>query len=80
MPIVFLLVFTSSAFVPLRSMPGWLQAFGAHQPVNALASAERALILGGPAAHDVLVSLGWSAGILLVFGALSARVYARMSR
>jgi len=79
-PIVFLLVFTSSAFVPLRSMPGWLQAFGAHQPVNALASAERALILGGPAAHDVLVSLGWSAGILLVFGALSARVYARMSR
>ncbi len=79
-PIVFLFVFTSSAFVPLRSMPGWLQAIGSHQPVNALVTAERALITGGPAAHDVLISLAWSAGLLLVFGAMSARVYARMSR
>jgi ABC-2 type transport system permease protein/oleandomycin transport system permease protein len=79
-PIVFLLVFTSSAFVPLRSMPGWLQAIGAHQPVNALVTAERSLILGGPAAHDVLISLAWSLGLLLVFVGLSARVYARMSR
>ena len=79
-PIVFLFVFTSSAFVPLRSMPGWLQAIGAHQPVNALVNAERALILGGPAAHDVLISLAWSVGLLLVFVALSTRTYARMSR
>jgi ABC-2 type transport system permease protein/oleandomycin transport system permease protein len=79
-PVVFLLVFTSSSFVPLGSMPGWLQAIGAHQPVNALVTAERALVLGGPAAHDVLISLAWSGGILLVFAALSARVYARMSR
>jgi ABC-2 type transport system permease protein/oleandomycin transport system permease protein len=27
-PVMFLLVFTSDAFVPLRSMPGWLQAAG----------------------------------------------------
>lgn len=79
-PVVFLLVFTSSAFVPLRSMPGWLQAIGAHQPVNALVTAERALILGGPAAGDVLISLAWSAGILVVFGLLAARAYARMGR
>jgi ABC-type uncharacterized transport system permease subunit len=61
-------------------MPGWLQAVGAHQPVNALVNAERALVLGGPAAHDVLTSLAWSAGLLLVFAALSARAYARMGR
>jgi ABC-2 type transport system permease protein len=79
-PVMFLLVFTSSAFVPLSSMPGWLQAIGAHQPVDALVNAERALILGGPAAHDVLTSLAWSAGLLLVFAALSARTYARMGR
>lgn len=79
-PVMFLLVFTSSAFVPLSSMPGWLQAIGAHQPVNALVNAERALILGGPAGHDVLTSLAWSAGILLVFAVLSARTYARMGR
>ena len=79
-PIVFLLVFTSSAFVPLASMPGWLHAIGAHQPVNALVTAERALILGGPAAGDVLISLAWSAGILIVFGLLSVRAYTRMGR
>jgi ABC-2 type transport system permease protein len=79
-PIVFLLVFTSAAFVPATSMPGWLQAFGTHQPVNALVSAERALILGGPAAHDVLICLAWTAGLLLVFALLAARGYARMGR
>jgi ABC-2 type transport system permease protein len=79
-PIVFLLVFTSSAFVPSSAMPGWLQAFGTHQPVDALVNAERALILGGPAAHDVLISLAWSVGILAVSAALAVRVYIRMGR
>ena len=79
-PVVFLLVFTASSFVPATAMPGWLLAFGTHQPVNALVAAERALILGGPAARDVLISLAWSGGILLVFGLLAARSYARMGR
>ena len=79
-PIVFLLVFTSSAFVPSSVMPGWLQAFGTHQPVDALVNAERALILGGPAAHDVLIAVAWSAGILAVSAALAVRVYIRMGR
>jgi ABC-2 type transport system permease protein/oleandomycin transport system permease protein len=79
-PVVFVLVFTSSAFVPSTDMPGWLQAFGTHQPVNALVSAERALVLGGPASHDVLSCLAWSAGMLLVFAILAARTYGRMGR
>jgi hypothetical protein len=49
-------------------------------PVNALISAERALVLGGPASHDVLVCLAWSAGMLLVFAILAARTYGRMGR
>jgi ABC-2 type transport system permease protein/oleandomycin transport system permease protein len=79
-PVMFLLVFTSDAFVPLRSMPGWLQAAGAHQPVTALVDAERDLILGGAAATAVLVSLAWSAGILIVFLTLAVRTYLRMDR
>jgi ABC-2 type transport system permease protein len=79
-PVIFLLVFTSAAFVPSAAMPGWLQAFGTHQPVDALVNAERALILGGPAAHDVGVSLAWSGGMLIVFALLAVRTYARMSR
>jgi ABC-2 type transport system permease protein/oleandomycin transport system permease protein len=79
-PVMFLLVFTSDAFVPLRSMPGWLQAVGAHQPVTALVDAERDLILGGPAASAVLVSLAWSSGILILFFALAVRGYLRVGR
>lgn len=74
------LVFTSGAFVPLASMSGWLQAIGAHQPVTALASAERALVLGGPAAHHLAVCPAQVAGLLAVFTVTSARIYARMSR
>src|ERR1035437_9884655 len=79
-PFMFLLVFTSDAFLPLRSMPGWLQAIGAHQPVTALVDAERSLTLGGPAHSDVVASLAWSAGMLLVFAALAARTYRHMDR
>jgi ABC-2 type transport system permease protein/oleandomycin transport system permease protein len=79
-PIMFLLVFTSSSFVPVADMPGWLQAIALHQPVNALVSAERALVIGGPALHDVLVSVAWTSGLLVAFVALSASIYTRMSR
>lgn len=79
-PIMFLLVFSSAAFVPLSTMPGWLQAIGAHQPVTALVNAERALILGGAAAHDVLSSLAWSTGLLVGFAAVATLVYQRMGR
>ncbi len=79
-PIMFLLVFSASAFVPLDSMPGWLQTIGAHQPITALVDAERALMLGGAAAHYVWISMAWSAGILVLFTALSARLYSRMGR
>jgi ABC-2 type transport system permease protein/oleandomycin transport system permease protein len=79
-PVLFLLVFTSAAFVPATAIPGWLQAFGTHQPVDALVNAERALILGGPAAHNVLISLAWSGGLLAVFALLAVRTYARMGR
>src|SRR5207253_3564532 len=66
-PLMAPLVFASSAFVPVASMPGWLQPFAAHQPVSVTASAARALILGTPATSDVLQALGWVAGILLLF-------------
>jgi len=79
-PLVFLLVFTASAFVPSADMPGWLQAFGTHQPVNALVTAERALIFGQPSGHDVLLSLAWSGGLFLAFALLGLRIYTRMNR
>jgi ABC transporter DrrB family efflux protein len=66
-PVMAPLVFASSAFVSVSSMPGWLQPFAAHQPVSVTASAARALILGTPVTSYLLQALAWAAGILLVF-------------
>jgi ABC-2 type transport system permease protein/oleandomycin transport system permease protein len=76
-PTLFPLVFASSAFVPVESMPGWLQAFAANQPVSVTVDAARALMLGGPTTSPVLQSLAWSTAILVVFGALAVGRYRR---
>jgi ABC-2 type transport system permease protein/oleandomycin transport system permease protein len=76
-PVMAPLVFASSAFVPVETMPGWLQAFAENQPVSVTASAVRALVLGGPTASYVLQSLAWSVGILLLFAPLAVRRYRR---
>ena len=44
--IVFPFAFISSAYVPVDSMPGWLQAFAEHQPLTSMVDAVRALTLG----------------------------------
>ena len=74
---VFPLVFASSAFVPVESMPGWLQAFARVNPVTVTVNALRALTLGGPITKPLLQSLAWIAGILLVFVPLAVNRYRR---
>ena len=46
-PLIFPLLFASSAFVPVARMPGWLQAFAKHQPVTQVVDATRSLMVGG---------------------------------
>jgi ABC-2 type transport system permease protein/oleandomycin transport system permease protein len=76
-PVMAVLVFASSAFVPTNSMPGWLQAYAKHQPVTATVDAMRALVLGGPTAGKVLTALVWSLGILVLFAPLAVNRYRR---
>jgi ABC-2 type transport system permease protein/oleandomycin transport system permease protein len=74
-PLLFPLVFASSAFVPVSSMPKWLQGFATYQPVSVTISACRALMLGGPTAKWVIQSLAWSIGLLIVLVPLAVRRY-----
>jgi ABC transporter DrrB family efflux protein len=76
-PVMAPLVFASSAFVPVSSMPSWLQPFAEYQPVSVTASAVRALMIGGPTTSYVLQSLAWCAAILLVFVPVAVRRYRR---
>jgi len=74
-PVMAPLVFASSAFIPVSTMPGWLQAFAAHQPVSVTANAVRALVIGGPTTSYVLQTLAWCFGILLVSAPIAVRRY-----
>jgi ABC-2 type transport system permease protein/oleandomycin transport system permease protein len=76
-PVLAPLVFASGAFIPVSTMPGWLQTFAAHQPVSITASAVRATVLGGPTATYVWQALAWYAGIIAVFAPLGAWLYHR---
>jgi ABC transporter DrrB family efflux protein len=76
-PVLAPLVFASSAFVPVESMPGWLQAWANHQPVSVTANAVRALMIGGETAHWVIGALAWGIGTLAIFMPISVRRYRR---
>jgi ABC-2 type transport system permease protein/oleandomycin transport system permease protein len=60
------LIFTSSTFVPVSTMPGWLQAFAKLNPITVTVDALRALCLGGPTATPVWQALAWITGLLTV--------------
>ena len=77
--LVFPLSFVSSAYVPVSTMPGWLQGFAANQPLTQMVNTAR-ILTGGPAAEALLghplsyylwPSLAWSAGLVLVFAPLA---------
>jgi ABC-2 type transport system permease protein/oleandomycin transport system permease protein len=80
-PLVFPLLFASSAFVPVASMPGWLQAFAEHQPVTQVVDAARSLMVGG-VLHDsgaVWSALLWSVGLLAVLAPIAVRKYRKVA-
>ena len=76
---IFPLVFASSAFVPVETMPGWLQAFSRNNPITIAVNAVRYLVLGEPwgAGADVWKALVWVVAITAVFIPLAVRRYRR---
>ncbi|HEY8339099.1 MAG TPA: ABC transporter permease [Egibacteraceae bacterium] len=77
--VVFPLVFASSVFVPVETLPSWLQAVAAVSPITVTVDAARALALGGPVAGAVTGSLLWSAAIIALCAPLAVWRFARMS-
>jgi ABC-type multidrug transport system permease subunit len=75
--VIFPLTFISSAFVPVDSMPGVLQAFAEVNPFTITVDAMRSLFLGAPAGNSVWGAVLWSLGIAIVFATLSVRRYKR---
>ena len=75
---VFPLVFASSVFTSIQTMPGWLRAFANVQPITRAANTVRALTQGGPVATNLLWTILWSIAILAVFAPLAVRRYRKV--
>ncbi len=75
--IVFPLTFASSAFVPVDSMPSWLQPFAEVNPFTVIVDAMRALWLGAPAGNSIWGAVAWSVGLIVVFAPLATWRYKR---
>jgi len=78
-PILAPLVFASSAFVPVSSMPSWLQVFAKNQPVSQVVDAVRALTLTGTGGTHLLSAVLWIAGIIAVCAPLAVARYQRVT-
>jgi ABC transporter DrrB family efflux protein len=77
--VVFPLVFASSVFVPVSSMPAWLQGFARASPITLTANAARSLSLTGGVPGSLGGAAAWIAAILAVFIPLCVWRYRRMS-
>ena len=63
--VAFVFAFISSVYVPVSSMPGWLQPFAKHQPITPMVDAVRSVLVGSTS--DVALALVWSALLVAVF-------------
>jgi ABC transporter DrrB family efflux protein len=84
---IYPLIFVSSAYVPIATLPRWMQFIAEYQPVTVMCNAVRSLALGGPAlaglghstTYWVTLSLIWSVGIVALFAPLALALYWRSS-
>jgi len=76
---LFPLTFASSAFVPVESMPSWLEAFAKVNPFTVTVDAIRALWLGAPAGDNVILAIAWTIAFTAVFAPLAVMRYRRVA-
>jgi ABC-2 type transport system permease protein/oleandomycin transport system permease protein len=78
-PMLIPFAFASSAFVPVETMPGWLQAFAAHQPLTAAAQGPPSSRARVASAAAVTSSLLWSVAIVSVVAPLAVHRWRHLS-
>lgn len=75
--VIFPLSFLSNAFVQIKTLPGWMQAFVKVNPISHLVSAARQLANAGTIGSNFWYCLLGAAIIVLLFAPLTVRAYMR---
>ncbi|MCU1414976.1 MAG: Transport permease protein [Microbacteriaceae bacterium] len=63
--IIMFVPYLSSAFVPVSTMPSWLQWIAGHQPLTPIIETIRSLLMGTSMGDNGWLALGWIALILV---------------
>ncbi|MFK3676591.1 ABC transporter permease [Microbacterium sp. NPDC090218] len=64
--VLLFLPYLSSAFVPVASMPEWLQPIAANQPITPIVETIRGLLMDTPVQDEAWCAIGWCLVILVV--------------
>lgn len=75
--VIMFLPYASSAFVPVHTMPSWIQGFALHQPVTPVIEATRALLLDQSVGSNAWAALAWCIGILVASVAIAGGLFQR---
>ena len=76
--VIFPLTFLSSAFVPIESMPGWLQPFTQINPVTNAVDLGRALSQGGPIIQNASITILWTLAFTFIIGPVAVWRYRKV--
>ncbi|OPX11211.1 ABC transporter permease [Mycobacterium sp. AT1] len=74
-----LLVMLSTGLAPVDAFPEWLHPFVTYQPVSQIIETLRGFTVGQIETGNVVTSLAWCIGMLVVFGILAVRIQGRRS-
>lgn len=75
--ILLFLPYLSSAFVPISTLPAWLQPVAEYQPVTPVIETIRGLLMGGTLESPWIVAIAWCVGIVVVALAWGTWLYRR---
>jgi ABC-2 type transport system permease protein len=74
------LPYLSSAFVPVATLPSWLQGVASHQPITTVVDALRALLLGRPVGSLAVEAVLECAVVIALCVPLAGLLFARRGR
>lgn len=74
------LPYMSSCFVPVDTMPQFIQFFVKHQPFTPLSDSLRGLFLGMNTGNVILIACVWCGGLFLLFYSISMYVYHKKTK
>jgi ABC-2 type transport system permease protein len=72
-----LLFMLSTGIAPEKTFPEWLRPYVRNQPVSQVAETLRGMACGHVAVGNVVASLAWCAGMIVIFGAITLRMQRR---